>query len=197
MITVHRAGERAVTEGHGFTSWHCFSSGAHYDPGNVSFGPVTACDEHLVEPGGGFDSHRHTGVELVSWVLDGALAHSDDHGRTHRVEPGTVQYQRTGRGIVHAERNASDDAPLRFVQLWLLCADDTTDYSLTAPPLDLRAGRLTVVAAAHSAPRGPAFAFVARGAFEVAGWQLAVGDSLRTDEPMTVDGAGELLVVEF
>lgn len=197
MTTVHRAGERAITYGAGVTSWHCFSSGAHYDPGNVSFGPVIACDEHLVEPGAGFEQHRHAGVELISWVLDGALAHSDDSGRTHRVEPGMAQWQRAGSGIAHAERNASVETPLRFVQLWLLCAADTTDYAVSPTPLRLHAGAFTVVVGGESLSGGSAFAFVARGGFEAAGQRIGVGDSLRIDEPITIGGAGELLVVEF
>ena len=83
------------------------------------------------------------------------------------------------------------------MQLWLLCADDTTGYSISAPPLGLRAGGFAVVRGDGRLSGNSAFAFVARGAFEMVGQQLAAGDSIRADEPVTVRGAGELLVVEF
>jgi hypothetical protein len=196
VIAVLRAGERARTQADGSTSWHCFSSGAHYDPANVSFGPVIACDEHLLEPGAGFARHGHVGVELLSWVLDGALRHTDDAGREHTVRPGTLQYQRAGTGIAHAEANASDTAPLRFVQLWLLCDDGAADYALAAPPLQLRGGRCAVLSGAGRLGPGATFAFVARGEFRVCDETLAAGDSARVPAgAWDVEGAGELLTL--
>ena len=198
MIAVLRAGERARTQADGTSSWHCFSSGAHYDPANVSFGPVIACDEHLLAPGAGFARHGHAGVELLSWVLTGALRHTDDAGREHTVGPGALQYQRAGTGIAHAEENASATAPLRFVQLWLLCDDDTADYALTAPPRQLRAGRLAVLTGAGRLGPGATFAFVARGEFRVGDETLTAGDSARVRAGVwDVEGAGELLTLTF
>jgi quercetin 2,3-dioxygenase len=194
VIDIRRGADRYRTDVDGVTSLHCFASGAHYDPDNVSFGPVIACDEHQVAPGAGFAAHRHVGVELVSWVLDGTLRHTDEAGRERLVGPGVVQYQRSGAGIGHAEQNASTHAPLHFVQLWLLCDDDITDYAVLPAPVQLRTGRFAVLTEAGSLPAGGAFAFVARGAFGVAGLALGPGDSVRTDAPLPVTGGGELLV---
>jgi hypothetical protein len=198
MISVRRAAERFRTEQPGITTWHSFSSGPHYDPANLSFGPVVACDEHLVDPGAGFPSHPHARVELVSWVLDGSLEHEDPAGRTRVVAPGQAQYQLAGTGIRHAERNASATEPLHFVQLWLLTDEDVPDYDLAHPPLNLSVGTFTVLRSC----RGDALAdpavhlHVGTGHYEVAGHELRTGDSLRaSDERLTVTGDGELLVV--
>lgn len=198
MITVHRAADRFRTEQAGITSWHSFSSGPHYDPANLSFGPVVACDEHLLDPGAGFDTHPHARVELVSWVLDGALEHEDASGQTRVVVPGRAQYQLAGSGIRHAERNASHTAPLHFVQLWLLTDEDVPDYDLAAPPLNLSVGTFEVRRAARAESIGAALAhlYVAAGTYEVGGLELGAGDSLRASgETLTVTGAGELLTV--
>lgn len=199
MIDVRRAAQRYQTVSPGITTWHCFASGAHYDPDNVAFGPVIACDEHLLAPGAGFDAHRHARVELVSWVLDGALQHADGSGRVEIVRLGAVQYQRAGTGIEHAERNASGDRPVRFVQLWLLDDADVSDYRLAEPPLALDRGVCTVLRECRDeqvAAAPFAHLYVASGAFAVAGVTLRAGDSARVvSEDVPVTGTGQLLVV--
>ena len=199
MITVHRAAQRFRTGQPGITTWHSFSSGAHYDPDNVAFGPVIACDEHLVAPGTGFGRHRHARVELVSWVIEGELRHEDDAGRAHGVAPGTAQYQLagTGTGIEHVERNASDSAPLRFVQLWLLADADEPAYAVEEPPMSLRHGTFDVLRGPATVPAAPCVhLYVATGGFEVAGAALTAGDSVRAaSQVVTVTGSGQLLVV--
>lgn len=198
MIDIRRASQRYRSDAPGITSWHCFSSGRHYDPDNLSFGPVVACDDHLVDPGAGFDQHRHARVELVSWVVEGALEHADAMGRRRLVVPGRAQYQLAGAGIEHSERNASSIEPLRFVQLWLLTDEDVPDYDLGEPPLALTSGEFTV----HRRCRDTRLQapllhlYVARGNFHTSGYDLAVGDSVRVrDQSLLVDGDGELLVV--
>lgn len=199
MIDVRRAGDRFRTEQSGITSWHSFSSGAYYDAANLSFGPVVACDEHLLDPGTGFEPHPHAGVELVSWVLDGALEHEDATGGTRVVVPGRAQYQLAGSGIRHAERNASATAPLHFVQLWLLTDEDVPDYDLARPPLNLSVGTFGVLRTCRDEPltaRPAVHLYVGTGRFEIAGHELRPGDSVRAaDEPFSVSGDGELLVV--
>jgi quercetin 2,3-dioxygenase len=199
VIEVHRAATRYRTDQPGIITWHSFSSGAHYDADNVSYGPVVACDEHLLDPGAGFERHRHARVELVTWVLDGMLRHEDASGRVRVVAPGWAQYQLAGAGIEHSERNASDSAPLHFVQLWLLADEDIPDYDLAPPPLALRSGRFAVAHACRDDEIRAAavHAFVAAGRFTVAGHDLGPGDSVRADEPLTVTGDGELLLVEL
>jgi redox-sensitive bicupin YhaK (pirin superfamily) len=199
MITVHRAADRFRTDQPGITTWHSFSSGPHYDPDNLGFGPIVACDEHLLDPGAGFEPHPHARVELVSWVLDGALEHEDAAGRTRVVVPGQAQYQLAGSGIRHAERNASASEPLHFVQFWLLTDEDVPDYDVGRPPLNLSVGTFAVLRACRDEPVATAPAvqlYVGTGEFEVAGRQLRTGDSIRAaDERLTVNGAGELLVL--
>ena len=197
-VVVRRAAERFRTDQPGITTWHSFSSGPHYDPANLSFGPVVACDEHLLDPGAGFDPHPHARVELVSWVLDGALEHEDANGRTRVVVPGRAQYQLAGSGIRHAERNASASAPLHFVQLWVMTDEDVPDYDLAEPPLNLSAGTFRVLRTGSADLPAAAIAhlFVAAGQYELDGVELRAGDSVRaTDERLTVAGAGELLAL--
>jgi hypothetical protein len=196
MITVHRAADRFRAEHDRITSWHSFSAGAHYDPDNVAFGPLVACDEHLLAPGAGFPAHRHARVELVSWVLDGVLRH-EDAGRVTLVQPGQVQRQLAGRGIEHVERNASDSVPLRFVQLWLVCDADEPAYEIMAPPSSLASGLLIVHGDGPLTVTADAHLFVCSGTYTVAGTQLTAGDSVRSTSPLDVSGTGQLLVLEL
>lgn len=203
MIARQRAADRFRTDQPGITSWHSFSSGAHYDADNLSFGPVVACDEHQLDPGSGFGRHPHARIEIVSWVVDGVLEHDDSAGRQRRVHPGQSQYQLTGAGIEHTERNASDTEPLHFVQLWLLTDEDVPDYDLCRPPVRLSTGTFSVLRRCLDVrlPASPAlFLYAALGHYTVTGHggeiELHPGDSLRcTDEGVRIDGAGELLVV--
>jgi hypothetical protein len=201
MISVHRAADRFRTDQPGITTWHSFSSGPHYDAGNLAFGPVVACDEHLVDPASGFEEHPHARVELISWVLDGSLEHEDASGRTRVVVPGKAQYQLAGTGIRHAERNASSSAPLHFVQFWLLTDEDVPDYDLATPPLNLAAGRFSVLRSCDEEvvpAAGAVHLFVGIGGYDVCGHDLRPGDSVRaTDETLTVTGDGQLLLLEL
>jgi quercetin 2,3-dioxygenase len=196
VISVHRASARFRTEQPGITSWHAFSSGAHYDPANLSFGPVVACDEHLVDPGAGFAPHRHARVELLTWVVEGTLRHSDAAGRDQRVFPGRAQYQLAGAGIEHSEVNASEAEPLHFVQLWLSTEEEVPDYDVGDPPLRTASGAFEVWRHDDRLPRGSAYLHVAAGEWSVDGHELRPGDSVRVSgEAPTVEGRGDLLVV--
>lgn len=199
MIAVRRAAERYRTDQAGITSWHCFSSGAYYDPDNVAFGRLIACDEHLLRPGAGFEPHPHAGVELVSWVLDGTLEHRDAAGRRRLIWPGRAQYQLAGSGIRHAERNGSALEPLRFVQLWLMTDEELPGYDVAAPPLTLSVGRFDVVHRCRSTRIAASLIhlFVGSGSFHAGGSDLAAGDSVRATGAIEVDGDGELLVLEL
>lgn len=198
MIDVRRAADRYVESSAGITTRHCFSAGRFYDPANLSFGAVVACDEHLLDPGAGFPRHPHARVEIVSWVLEGTLLHADASGRRRMITPGRAQYQLAGVGIEHSEANASSIEPLHFVQLWLLTDEDVPDYDVCSPPVRLTSGTFDV----HRRCRdlrlyaSQLHLYVARGNFHVHGHDLAAGDSVRaSDQPVIVDGDGELLVV--
>jgi len=131
---------------------------------------------------------------LVSWVLDGALHHVDA-SRASLIEPGAVQHQIAGSGIEHVEWNASEDESLRFVQMWLLGTVGEPTYAVAAPPIILASGGFSVHSDGAASFTGRTHLFVARGSFAVGTVPLAVGDSVRADEPVTVDGTGELLVL--
>jgi redox-sensitive bicupin YhaK (pirin superfamily) len=198
VIDIRRAGDRYRDDAAGITSWHCFSSGRHYDPDNLSFGRVVACDDHLLDPGAGFDRHPHARVELVTWVVEGTLLHVDGTGRRRMIIPGHAQYQLAGVGIEHSEGNASRIEPLRFVQLWLMTDEDVPDYDVGEPPITLTSGTFRVHRRCRDTRLQAAMLhlYVARGNFHTRGHDLAAGDSVRASgQSLTVDGDGELLVV--
>jgi hypothetical protein len=196
VIEIRRGADRAVTTTPGITTWHGFSSGAHYDPANLSFGPLVAHDVHAVAPGAGFERHSHRGLEIVSWVLTGTLRHQDSSGRSNTVRHGMVQHVSAGSGIEHAELNGGDDE-LRFVQMWLLGAAGEPAYRTGA--VDRPGGQFVVVTGAARLAAAPfVHVFVAHGTARIGGVDLAAGDEARiTDEPVDVDVDGELLTWEL
>lgn len=190
----YRGGDPAA----GIDTWHAFSFAGFYDPDNVHFGPLTACNEERLAPGAGFPPHPHRDLEIVSWVIEGELTHEDPQGRTTVIRPGDVQRLTAGFGVRHAERNAGS-APLRFLQMWLIPSEpggepeyevvrglaDTTPYPLprTRAMLHvrrLRSGGRTVLPAAPWV-----YVHVVRGVADVAGERLAAGDALRVTDGTT------------
>ena len=123
-VDVRRATSRFVTRSDRLHSAHSFSFGSHFDPTNTSHGLLTVHNEDVVSAGGGFDTHRHAGMEIVSWVLQGALAHEDSAGHRGVLTPGVAQCMSAGSGIQHSERNAATDAghgePVHLVQMWVV-----------------------------------------------------------------------------
>lgn len=120
-VTVHRGGDRyASAPQDGVDTRHAFSFAGHYDPANTHFGALLACNEETLAVGAAFAPHKHRDTEIVSWVVEGALAHRDDHGHAAVVRPGRVQYLSAGAGVVHSEGNVGGaEGPVRFVQFWL------------------------------------------------------------------------------
>lgn len=194
MMRVVRTDERYRSQQDGIESWHCFAAGAHYAPDNLSFGALLGCDEHLVAPGAGFDWHGHRGVDIVSWVVAGALRHEDPLGRVQNVEPGQVLVQSTGAGIRHRESNASPDEPLRLVQMTLLGGGGEPPDRLTKPPLELGDCRFTVWRCDDAAEAERWHVFVVRGSWQLGGGLLGPGDSARGAGSLAAEGNGELLV---
>lgn len=111
----YRGGDAAA----GIDTRHAFSFSGFYDPDNVGFGQLVACNEERLAPGAGFPEHGHRDVEIVTWVVEGELEHVDSTGRTCRIWAGDVQRMGAGRGVRHVERNAGE-GELRFVQMWLV-----------------------------------------------------------------------------
>lgn len=119
-VDLRRARDRFHTRTDGLDSWHSFSFGAHHDSANTHHGLLIAHNDDRLDPGAGFDSHPHHDMEIVTWVLAGALAHEDSTGRRGEVYPGLAQRMSAGRGIVHSERNASSAASsVHFIQMWV------------------------------------------------------------------------------
>jgi quercetin 2,3-dioxygenase len=147
-VELRRAADRAVTKTPWLTSRHSFSFGERYDPGNTHHGVLLVNNDDVVEPGSGFDTHPHRDMEIVTWVLDGSLAHRDSAGNSGVVYPGLAQRMSAGTGILHSEKNDSSSDPVRFVQMWV-----QPDESGIAPSYqqhqigdDLLDGRLVTIA---------------------------------------------------
>ena len=139
-------GERYRGGGPGVESRYAFSFGGHYEPDNVGFGALVACNEERLEAGAGFAEHGHRDTEIVTWVIEGELEHRDGSGRVARLRAGDVQLLSAAGGVRHEERNAGS-GPLRFLQMWL--RPDTfggqPHYTAVTAPASPGAG-LTLVA---------------------------------------------------
>jgi quercetin 2,3-dioxygenase len=119
-MLIHRP---AAERGHVRLGWldshHSFSFGHYHDPAWMGFGPLRVINEDRVAPGAGFPTHGHANMEILSYVLEGALAHRDSHGGEGVLRPGELQWMSAGHGIEHSEFNASADAPVHFLQIWI------------------------------------------------------------------------------
>ncbi|MFE0701270.1 pirin family protein [Streptomyces sp. NPDC058872] len=120
MIRIQRAGERypGGDPAAGIETRHALSFGPHYDPDNLRFGALLACNEERLAPGAGFDEHPHSHTEIVTWVVEGELTHRDSTGHETVVRPGDLQRLSSAGGVRHVERNDAG-TPLVFVQMWL------------------------------------------------------------------------------
>ncbi|TCM45991.1 pirin family protein [Kribbella sp. VKM Ac-2568] len=117
-MDIRRADDRFRTQNEWLDSRHSFSFGPYYDPANVGFGLLMVHNDEVVAPGTGFDTHPHQDLEIVTWVLRGALAHQDSEGHSGIVYPGLAQRMSAGSGIQHSERNDAGE-PVRYVQMWV------------------------------------------------------------------------------
>ena len=214
-VTIQRADQRFKTNLGWLDSKHNFSFGGHYDPDNVGHGLLIVSNDDIVAPGGGFGTHPHRDMEIVTWVLDGELEHRDSEGNDGVIYPGLAQRMSAGRGITHSEMNHSQTEPVHFVQMWVV--PDTAGIDPGYEQLDvndaLNSGGLVEVAsgrgtagaiklhqagAAMSVARlsdgetvtipGAPFVhvFAARGSVQLGDEYLEQGDAAR------LTGAGEL-----
>ena len=207
-VELRRGADRGLTATDWLSSRHSFSFGGFYEPGNVCFGQLLVHNEDVIQPGPGYTTHAHRDTEILTWVLDGALAHSDSLGNHGVIEPGVVQRTSAGTGVEHSER-AAGDRPVHLVQMWLSPQPRGTEPGYDRLDVGERlatgglvpvasglghAGALTLHrpdAALHLArlPAGASVAlpdapyrhlFCARGTVELAGARLSAGDAARS-----------------
>ncbi|AWE54534.1 pirin family protein [Streptomyces nigra] len=203
-MDVRRAAERypGGDPAAGITSRHAFSFGPHYDPDNLRFGAVIACNEERLAPGAGFDEHPHSHTEIVTWVVEGELTHRDSTGHATVVRPGDVQRLSSAGGVRHVERNDAD-VPLVFVQTWLAPLSpggdpayeivhgiaDSTPYAVPEAGAMLHVRRLAAGERTAVPDAARLYVHVARGEVRLAGEELGPGDAAR------ITGAADLEAV--
>lgn len=212
-LTLRKSDER----GHANLGWldsrHSFSFGHYHDPKHMGFGPLRVINDDRVAPGGGFATHPHSDMEIISYVLEGRLAHKDSLGTGSVIRPGDVQRMSAGTGIRHSEFNASKTEPVHFLQIWIIpernglapgyeqktFADaekrgklrlvgsrDGRDGSVTIHrDVDLYASLLSAgETVTHQLPAGRgAWVQVARGSLILNGERLAEGDGVAVSTP--------------
>jgi quercetin 2,3-dioxygenase len=215
---------RSYQRGHARHGWldsfHSFSFADYHDPEHMGYGPLRVINEDRVQPGRGFGAHSHRDMEIVTYVLSGALAHRDSMGNGSVLKPGSVQRMSAGTGVTHSEYNASDREPVHFLQIWIEPAargiapsyeeaafDDASKRGklrLIASP-DGREGSVTIhqdasiqaalVDGAESVefaqePGRRAYVHVVRGEADVNGERLSAGDALK------LEGASKVRIAE-
>ncbi|MFD8046777.1 pirin family protein [Streptomyces chartreusis] len=215
-MDVRRAAERypGGDPASGIESRHAFSFGPHYDPDNLRFGVLIACNEERLAPGAGFDEHPHSHTEIVTWVVEGELTHRDSTGHETRVGPGDVQRLSSAGGVRHVERNDAE-VPLTFLQTWLAPLSpggdpayeivhgiaDSTPYAVPEAGAMLHVRRLGAGERTAVPDGAYLYVHVVRGAVRLDGEELGAGDAARITDAKDVEAVGvsaaELLMWEM
>ncbi|MGW4754567.1 pirin family protein [Streptomyces chartreusis] len=215
-MDVRRAAERypGGDPASGIESRHAFSFGPHYDPDNLRFGVMIACNEERLAPDAGFDEHPHSHTEIVTWVVEGELTHRDSTGHETRVGPGDVQRLSSAGGVRHVERNDAE-VPLTFVQTWLAPLSpggdpayeivhgiaDSTPYAVPEAGAMLHVRRLGAGERTAVPDGAYLYVHVVRGAVRLDGEELAAGDAARITDAKDMEAVGvsaaELLMWEM
>ncbi len=208
MHYLRRSDDRGRADHGWLRSFHTFSFAEYFDPRHVQFGVLRVINEDRVQGGAGFGTHGHRDMEIVSYVLDGALAHKDSMGNGSTIRPGDVQRMSAGTGVTHSEFNPSPTAPVHFLQIWLLPSEPgiPPGYEERRFAAEEKRGRLRLVVspdraegslAIHQdarlyaglfdggesadlqvAPGRRMYVHVARGSLEANGVALGTGDGL-------------------
>ncbi|BBX75386.1 pirin family protein [Mycobacterium shinjukuense] len=200
---IRRAADRAVTTTSWLTSRHSFSFGDHYDPDNTHHGLLLVNNDDIVKPAAGFATHPHRDMEIVTWVLSGALTHRDSAGNRGIIYPGLAQRMSAGSGILHSEKNDSATEPVHFVQMWVVPDETAIPPSYQQHHIDdelLTAGLVTI---ASGIPGHDAAITVHNRAAALHGARLSRGASVGLPAApylhlfvprgrLTLEGVGEL-----
>ena len=147
MITVRKSGARGVGSHGWLESHHTFSFANYYDPRQMGFRNLRVINEDTVAPGRGFGAHQHENMEIISIVMEGALAHKDSTGGNGVLRRGEVQRMSAGTGVVHSEFNGSETEPVHFFQIWIMPERQgiTPGYEQKLFPDEERSGKLRLV----------------------------------------------------
>jgi redox-sensitive bicupin YhaK (pirin superfamily) len=209
MMSIRRSAERGYADHGWLKSFHSFSFAEYQDPDHMGFGPLRVINEDRVAPGMGFGTHGHRDMEIISYVLDGELAHRDSIGNGSVIRPGDVQRMSAGSGVMHSEFNHAKSQTTHFLQIWI-----QPDLTGIAPSYEEKRfedadkrGRLRLIASPDGAegsvlihqdarvysglfhgdesavlalaPGRRAYVHVARGSIVVDGAALAAGDAAK------------------
>jgi quercetin 2,3-dioxygenase len=217
VITIRKAQDRGHFDHGWLDTWHTFSFGSYYDPQWMGYRKLRVINDDIVRQGRGFGMHPHDNMEILTYILDGELAHKDSTGSAGTIRPGEIQRMSAGSGILHSEYNPSADTPVHLLQIWiepnvqsvkpeyeqrpipagngrgpltLLAAPDGKDGAMRIHA-DARvwAGKLPAGAAA-SVPLelgGHAWLHVARGHVRLEGQELATGDGAAIEGQSQLD----------
>ncbi len=216
MKTIRRSHERGFADHGWLKSYHTFSFADYYDPEHVEFGPLRVINEDRVAPGAGFGTHGHRDMEIISYVLEGELAHRDSLGSGSVIRPGDVQRMSAGRGVRHSEFNNSDKDEVHFLQIWIQPSELSIEpeYEEKRFTTEDKRGRLRLIASPDGAegsvrihqdarvyagvfdgderaeltlaPKRRGYVHVARGTVVANGEALNAGDALKLTEPQSV-----------
>jgi len=220
VIAVRPAAERGHADHGWLDTRHTFSFASYHDPGHMGFRSVRVINEDRVQPAQGFGTHAHRDMEILTWVLEGALEHKDSMGNGSVIRPGDLQRMSAGTGVTHSEFNPSREAPVHFLQIWLLprARGLPPGYEQKGFPQEARRGRLRLIAAGDGregavtihqdadvwtallqpgesvrhalAPGRYAWLHVARGAVSLNGSTLGAGDGAAVSDETALEITG-------